>query len=74
VSNGPCANPLTTDTVSIFLFDANNPVADAGPDQELCTPTTSTTLAGSSVTFPAQGTWTVVQGTGVFADANDARA
>ncbi len=71
VSNGPCVNQLTTDQVSIFVFDENNPVADAGADQELCTPNTSTTLLGSNVIFPAQGTWTLVNGTGVFADAND---
>jgi gliding motility-associated-like protein len=71
VSNGPCVNQLTTDQVSIFVFDENNPVADAGADQELCTPTTSTTLQGSSVIFPAQGTWTLVSGSGVFADVND---
>ncbi|MBL7986204.1 MAG: hypothetical protein JNM91_14450, partial [Flavobacteriales bacterium] len=71
VDNGPCVNGLTTDTVSIFLFEANNPLADAGEDQELCTPTTSAQLSGSNVIFPAIGTWTVEQGTGVFADAND---
>jgi len=71
VDNGPCANGTTTDRVSIFLYDLNNPQPDAGPDQELCTPTTSTTMQGSTVTFPAQGTWTVIQGTGVFADPND---
>ncbi len=71
VDNGPCATGITTDQMTVFVFDANNPVADAGPDQELCTPTTSTALAGSSVTFPAQGVWTVVQGTGVFANASD---
>ncbi|MFM9972927.1 MAG: PKD domain-containing protein, partial [Burkholderiales bacterium] len=71
VSNGPCANGITSDTMSVFVFDANNAIADAGADQELCTPTTSTTLAGSAVTFPAVGTWSVAQGTGVFADVND---
>lgn len=71
VNNGPCANGITNDEVSIFLFEVNNPPPNAGPDQELCTPTTSTTLAGSNVIFPAQGTWTVVSGSGVFADAND---
>lgn len=71
VYNGPCANGTTDDQVSIFLFDLNNPVPDAGPDQSLCTPTTSTTLQGSNVTFPAVGTWTVIQGTGSFADPND---
>ncbi|MBK7482753.1 MAG: gliding motility-associated C-terminal domain-containing protein [Flavobacteriales bacterium] len=71
VLNGPCANPLTTDRVSIFVFDDENPIADAGPDQEFCTPTSSTTLAGSSVTFPATGMWTLSQGSGVIADPND---
>ena len=66
VLNGPCANPLTTDRVSIFVFDDENPIADAGPDQEFCTPTSSTTLAGSSVTFPATGMWTLSQGSGVI--------
>jgi gliding motility-associated-like protein len=71
VANGPCSNGLTYDTVSVFVFDENNAVADAGPDQELCTPTTDAVMAGSVVTFPAQGTWSVLQGTGVFADVND---
>jgi gliding motility-associated-like protein len=70
VSNGPCANGTTTDDVSIFLFDADNADADAGPDQELCTPASSTTLAGSAVIFPASGTWTLVSGTGTIVDPN----
>jgi len=68
VTNGPCANPITTDTVSIRVFDHLNLPASAGPAQEMCTPTTSTTLAGSAVIFPAQGTWTVTQGSAVFTD------
>lgn len=71
VLNGPCANPITTDQVSIFVFDANQPVANAGPDQELCTPASTTNLAGSPLIFPASGTWTLTQGSGVIADAND---
>ncbi|MFN8352359.1 MAG: gliding motility-associated C-terminal domain-containing protein [Flavobacteriales bacterium] len=71
VTNGPCANPLTTDQVSIFVFDANNPVADAGPDQELCLPAVTTSLQGSAVIFPAQGTWTLVSGQGTITDPND---
>ncbi|MBK9274716.1 MAG: gliding motility-associated C-terminal domain-containing protein [Flavobacteriales bacterium] len=71
VSNGPCTNPITTDTVSIFLFDANNANADAGPDQELCTPTSTTTLAGNAPIFPAIGTWTVVSGSAIIDDPND---
>ena len=71
VDNGPCDNGTTSDAVSIFLFDLNNPPANAGPDQELCTPSTSTTLAGSNIIFPAVGTWTLIDGQGTFADAND---
>ncbi len=71
ISNGPCANSTTTDNVVIRVYDANNAVADAGADQELCTPQTSTTLQGSAVTSPAVGTWTVVGGSGTFANAND---
>ncbi|MBK9758391.1 MAG: gliding motility-associated C-terminal domain-containing protein [Flavobacteriales bacterium] len=71
VSNGPCANGNTVDSVSVFVFDENNPVSNAGPDQELCSPASTTTLTGSAVTFPASGTWSLVQGTGVFANAND---
>ena len=71
VANGPCANPLTTDQVSIFVFDANNLVANAGADQELCTPNVSTAFAGSALIFPATGTWTLVQGAGTITDAND---
>lgn len=71
VDNGPCANGSTVDQVSIFLFDLNIPAPNAGPDQSLCTPTTATTLQGSSVTLPGRGTWTVIQGTGVFADERD---
>ncbi|HMN05534.1 MAG TPA: gliding motility-associated C-terminal domain-containing protein [Flavobacteriales bacterium] len=70
VDNGPCANGITVDQVTIVLFDSNTPNADAGPDQNLCLPTTSTTLSASAVIFPATGTWTVINGTGVFADPN----
>ena len=70
VDNGPCSDPITSDQVSIFVYDANNPDADAGPGQELCTPSESTTMQGSTVTFPAQGTWTLVSGAGVFVDPN----
>jgi len=71
VSNGVCTNPLTSDIVSIFVFDENNLDADAGPDQQVCTPLTNAIMAGSPVIFPSVGIWTLVSGTGVFADAND---
>ena len=56
VSNGPCSG-VTTDQMSIFIYDPNNPNASAGPDQSFCTPVNSTAMAASAVTFPAQGTW-----------------
>lgn len=71
VNNGPCANGSTTDEVSVFLFDLNNPPANAGPDQQLCTPNTSTNFAGSAIIFPAVGTWILVSGAGDIADPND---
>ncbi len=71
VDNGACANAITTDLVSIYVFDENNPDADAGPDQQICTPVTSVTMAGSTVTFPAIGTWTLTSGQGTISDVND---
>jgi hypothetical protein len=71
VANGPCPVNPAQDEVSIFLFDANAPAASAGPDQQICTPATSATLAGNNPVFPATGQWTVVSGSGTFADAND---
>jgi hypothetical protein len=44
--------------------------ADAGADQDLCTPNTITSLEGSPVIFPAIGTWTLVSGTGTITDPN----
>ena len=72
VYNGNC-NPVEerTDTVSVFVFDSTLPVANAGEDQELCTPNTSTSLEGSDIVFPAQGTWTLISGGGDIVDAND---
>ncbi|HEY0977300.1 MAG TPA: gliding motility-associated C-terminal domain-containing protein [Flavobacteriales bacterium] len=71
VSNGPCADPNTVDLVTITVYDSTIPVANAGPDQGVCTPLTSTALSGSPVSFPAVGTWTVLSGQGTFVDAND---
>src|SRR5690606_4215194 len=49
----------------------HNPVADAGPDQDLCTPQTSAALAGSALLGPATGEWTLVSGTGTIVDPTD---
>ncbi|MEN9639099.1 MAG: hypothetical protein RLZZ262_967, partial [Bacteroidota bacterium] len=62
VDNGSCANAITTDQVEVCVFDDSNQIADAGPDQVLCTPTTATVLDGSVVITPAVGTWTLVSG------------
>jgi gliding motility-associated-like protein len=70
LNNGPCANPLTQDEVSIIVFNAANPVANAGPDQDLCTPTLTATLSGSSLIVPATGTWTLISGSGTIVSPN----
>jgi gliding motility-associated-like protein len=74
INNGPCTNGITTDIVSIFVFDQNNADAAAGDDQELCLPVTSTLLSASSYTFPATGTWSVFSGGGNFSNPNDPSA
>ncbi|MCC6600138.1 MAG: gliding motility-associated C-terminal domain-containing protein, partial [Crocinitomicaceae bacterium] len=74
VYNGPCANTNTTDLVSIFLYDATQATSNAGPDQQLCTPNTTTQLAGNSIIFPATGTWSIAQGSATFSDINDPNA
>ncbi|MCB0763521.1 MAG: hypothetical protein KDB84_02370, partial [Flavobacteriales bacterium] len=66
IDNGACG--ITTDQVVVYVFDGTNPDANAGPDQELCTPTASTNLAGSNIIFPATGEWTLVSGTGTIAE------
>ncbi len=71
VDNGPCANGVTSDTVTIFVFDPNAAVAEAGDDQTLCTPIVSTTLEGNAPAFPGVGTWTLVSGSGTIVDPND---
>nr|MDQ3100530.1 gliding motility-associated C-terminal domain-containing protein [Bacteroidota bacterium] len=71
VDNGACADPITSDMVSIFVFDENNLDANAGLDQQVCTPVTNAIMTGSAVTFPAVGTWTLVSGQGTIADIND---
>ncbi len=70
VSNGPC-DVVSTDQMSVFVYDPNNPAASAGADQSFCTPLTGTALEGSAVTFPATGVWSIVSGNGTFVDATD---
>ena len=69
VTNGACETGAGVDVVSIFVYDDQMPAADAGPDQQLCTSNIiSTSLAGSAITFPATGMWTLVSGTGTIGD------
>ena len=62
--NGNCN---TTACISFNIVVDQYTVSNAGPDQTLCS--TSATLAGNAP-ISGQGTWSVVSGTGVFANAN----
>src|SRR5690606_3140490 len=68
VYNGSCANGLTSDQVTITLFDAQAPPADAGPDQEFCAPTSTATISGNTPVGAAIGTWTLAGGQGTIDD------
>ena len=58
--------------MTITIFDASTPAANAGTDKQFCVTGLNTViLEATAVDFPAQGTWSVVAGTGVFNDAND---
>ena len=70
IDNGDCGG-VSTDTVTITVFSNNSPNANAGVDQNLCTPETTTMLEGNSPIFPATGTWTLVSGTGAITDPSD---
>ena len=45
-------------------------MANAGPDQELCSDANSTALTGSGIILPASGTWTLFSGTGTIVTPN----
>src|SRR5690606_5228558 len=71
VDNGPCAQGVTFDDVIVLVYDAGNPVANAGPDQHLCSSDGSTTMAGSALISPATGQWSLVNGTATIVDPSD---
>src|SRR5690606_38934196 len=71
VSNGPCVNGLTSDQVSIIVYSDSTAASNAGPDLQTCLPLTTVQLDGEMPPAPAEGTWSVIAGTGIFADAND---
>ncbi|MDQ3109621.1 MAG: SBBP repeat-containing protein, partial [Bacteroidota bacterium] len=60
ISNGTC--PSTFDEVTITR-DPNPTTANAGPDQTICS--ASTTLAGNTPSI-GSGTWTLISGTGTI--------
>jgi hypothetical protein len=73
VLNGPCPAGTNFDDISIFIFDSNQQIANAGPDQELCfngLAPVNTTLTGSIVTAPGSGLWTLVQGGGTIVSSD----
>ncbi len=66
VSNGSC----TPNTSQVTITQSGSlTAANAGTDQALCAD--NATLAGNAAGAGETGTWTVVSGTGSFANAND---
>ncbi len=65
VTNGDCVGSTTFDEVTVCVFNSSQTNAYAGEDQNVCTPLTSTTLAGNAILSPAVGVWTVVSGPNV---------
>jgi gliding motility-associated-like protein len=74
IDNGVCENGVSSDQVSVFLFDDEAPLADAGSDQSWCTPVSSTTMTALIPADPGYGTWTLVSGCGTISDVNDPSA
>ncbi|WP_217607053.1 gliding motility-associated C-terminal domain-containing protein [Chitinophaga sp. GbtcB8] len=69
ISNGVC--PATSDDV--VLVNYRTPaMANAGPDQDMCSNTTSFTMrANAPGVTGAVGTWTIVSGTATIADIHN---
>ncbi|MBK9673530.1 MAG: DUF2341 domain-containing protein [Bacteroidetes bacterium] len=66
VSNGSCAP--SSDTVTVFVDEAPS-IAFAGANQTICS---STTNLAATIPLVGSGVWTIVSGTGVFANFGDA--
>ncbi|MEY3399441.1 MAG: hypothetical protein RL220_2035, partial [Bacteroidota bacterium] len=72
IDNGGCLGEGSFDEMIIYVYDPNHPAANAGPDQSLCSSVgVSTSLSANTPIVPATGQWTVVSGTGTFANANN---
>jgi len=59
IGNGAC--PATSDDVTVTLNTLPSQ-ALAGPDQTLCSPTTTATMAGNTANLPETGLWSWVSG------------
>ncbi|MBL0743824.1 gliding motility-associated C-terminal domain-containing protein [Chryseolinea lacunae] len=71
IDAGPYSVTVTDSKLCTFVLNATVPVvtqANAGADQTVCAD--NTTLAGNAPGTGEIGTWTVISGTGVFANAN----
>jgi gliding motility-associated-like protein len=74
ILNGPCAEAIMTDTISVKVFPQNPQVANAGLDQYLCTPANAVTLDATSPNAPSYGFWEVVSLEGLLLDTTSANA
>ena len=62
VNNGPCG--VSTDALTISVFDGSELPANAGPDQVFCQDTTETEMhAVPLVSETATGFWSLLEGT-----------
>lgn len=62
INNGVCANPNSSDIIEVCVYPGGFPAANAGVDQELCSPTASTVMNADPAIAPGEGTWTLVSG------------
>ena len=60
ISNGPCENSVTTDTVAIRVFDPTINDVTAGNDLEICTPQSCVTMTANALPNPQVGSWTYI--------------
>jgi hypothetical protein len=58
INNSACVPPTTFDEIQVCVFDDSQTNANAGPDQTVCTPSSSATLAANAIISPAVGAWT----------------
>jgi len=74
ITNGPCENSVTSDTLLVLVFSEAAALADAGEDIDICTPESQVTLDAVIPDEPATGTWSIVDGGGSLSDVTDPNA